>query len=227
MLKKIFVLFCALALSLTFFCRAHAQEFEKAFSHGNRETKCIALTFDDGPHPRYTDQILALLKKYDIRATFFMIGSNVAQYPQVARRVAEGGHEIGNHTYSHPHMLGIDACSLMKEIQKTEKVLAENGIKKPNLFRPPEGYRTREQCISLSDEGYRVVVWSLDTHDWRGNGAGEIVKFVTENAKGGDIVLFHDYISGQNTTIAALEELIPKLISDGYQFVTVSELMGA
>ena len=196
-----------------------------AFSHGSRENKSIALTFDDGPHPRYTPQILALLDKYQIRATFFMIGCNAELYPDVAKAVAAGGHEIGNHTYSHPHMKSITAETLREEIGKTEDVLDGLGIKKPLLFRPPEGFRSIAQIEATEALGYRMIVWSLDTHDWKGKSKGELTNFVLGTVQGGDVLLFHDYVSGKNTTITALEELIPKLLKDGYRFVTVSELM--
>lgn len=196
-----------------------------AFSHGGREEKRIALTFDDGPHPRYTQQILALLARYGIKATFFMIGCNVKLYPDVAKAVAAGGHEIGNHTYSHPHMKKITAQALREEIKKTEDVFEELGIEKPHLFRPPEGFRSTSQIEATEDLGYRMVIWSLDTHDWQGRSKGELTSFVLNSVQGGDVLLFHDYVSGKNTTITALEELIPKLIEDGYRFVTVSEMM--
>lgn len=223
MIKRVAAFLCA--LMLLGWCTPCIGAIERAISHGSREEKCIALTFDDGPHPRYTARILDLLEKYDIKATFFMIGSNVKNYPELAKRVAEEGHEIGSHTYSHPHMLGITPLRLIEEIKETEAVLLENGIPRPTLFRPPEGYRTKEQCHVLSDAGYRVVVWSLDTHDWKSTPSSDIVRFVIDNVKGGDILLFHDYISGQNTTITALEQIIPKLLADGYRFTVVSELL--
>ena len=196
----------------------------KTISHGSREEKCIALTFDDGPHPRYTERILEILKKYDVKATFFMIGSNVEQYPEIAAKVAKEGHEIGSHTYSHPQMLHIEEDVFFKEIKCCEEALAQCGIPRPRLFRPPQGFRTERQCEMLCEAGYSMVIWSLDTHDWKSVPSKEIVKFVFENVQGGDILLFHDYVSGQNTTITALEQIIPKLQQDGYRFVAVSSL---
>ncbi len=196
-----------------------------ALSHGSREEKKIALTFDDGPHPRYTAEILDLLAEYEIKATFFMIGTNVSHYPELARRVAREGHEIGSHTFSHPHMLRITPSALLDEIGKTERIFAENHIPKPTLFRPPEGYRTKEQSLAVKNAGYTMVVWSIDTHDWQSRPSTEIVSYVHENVQGGDILLFHDYISGQNTTITALKQLIPKLLDDGYRFTVVSDLI--
>ncbi len=222
-MKRLWAFLWALFFAFSF-CVSISAEGHCALSHGSREEKLIALTFDDGPHPRYTPKILELLEKYDVKATFFMIGSNAKFYPETARAVKNAGHEIGNHTYKHPHMLRLSEKELWNEIKETERVFSEIGLDKPTLFRPPEGYRTKEQCGLLEKEGYRVVVWSLDTHDWKGSASSDIVRYVTSNIRGGDIILFHDYISGQNTTIAALEQLIPKLLKDGYKFVTVSEL---
>ena len=193
-------------------------------SHGKREAKRIALSFDDGPHPRFTPAILKLLSEYGIKATFFMIGSNVERYPDVARAVHAAGHEIGNHTYSHPHMRALSLRELMDEIQKAENIFEQNGIPRPRLFRPPEGFRSKEQVQALHSAGYTTIIWSLDTNDWRGKEASEIVSVVLDGIRGGDILLFHDYTSRKNT-ITALEELIPRLIKDGYEFVTVSELL--
>ena len=223
MMKRLLAFFCALFLAFSL-CISAGAEGRCAISHGSRDEKLIALTFDDGPHPRYTPKILSLLEKYNVKATFFMIGSNALLYPETARAVKKAGHEIGNHTYKHPHMLKLTEAELWNEIKETERAFAEIGLEQPTLFRPPEGYRTKEQCELLEKEGYRVVVWSLDTHDWKGTTSSDIVHYVTSHIKGGDIILFHDYISGQNTTIAALEQLIPKLLKDGYKFVTVSEL---
>jgi len=221
---KITAAFCVI-VSLLCPYPLQAAELEAALSHGNRAEKMIALTFDDGPHPRYTPRILELLDRYGIKATFFMIGSNVALYPELGRTVAERGHEIGSHTFSHPHMLRLSDRALLEELERTERIFQANAIPKPKLFRPPEGYRTPAQCLAVQNAGYRMVVWSLDTHDWKSTPADEIERYVMQHVQGGDILLFHDYISGQNTTIAALEELIPQLLEDGYQFVTVSELM--
>lgn len=223
MIRKVAAVSCALLLLFTLRLPAFAETI-RAISHGSRDDKAIALTFDDGPHPRYTPKILELLERYGVKATFFMIGKNVSLYPELARCVAEKGHEIGSHTYSHPHMLRLSSKALLEEIKDTERILSQLGLPMPTLFRPPEGYRTQEQCAVLKEAGYRVVVWSLDTHDWKNTPSEEIVKYVMRNVSGGDILLFHDYISGQNTTITALEQIIPMLLADGYRFVSVSEL---
>ncbi len=215
------VLFLSLLLCVLSF-PGSAQE---AFCHGTREKRCVALTFDDGPHPRYTEKILSILKQYGVKATFFMIGSNVAHYPDVARAVHEEGHEIGCHTYSHPHMKNLSVKELSVELDKYERLFDSLALPDPVLFRPPEGFRSQEQVRLLEERGYHVVIWSFDPKDWRGTPSSQMVSGALSGVRGGDILLFHDYISGQNNTIAAIEQLIPKLLESGYQFVTVSELM--
>ena len=221
-MKRLFVILLALSFLLPIYCKA---ESKNGISHGVREGKRIALSFDDGPHPVFTPKLLSLLEKYGIKATFFMIGINVSRYPEVAKRVFMDGHEIGNHTYSHPHMKQLSIRALLDEVRKTETALAEIGIPQPKLFRPPEGFRSGEQVQALKNEGYQTIIWSLDTRDWEGKAAKDIISVVIDGVKGGDILLFHDYTARQNTTITALEQLIPRLIKDGYEFVTVSELM--
>ncbi len=220
-MKRLFTAFFALLFLLSLLLPTEAKS---GFSHGERDSKKIALSFDDGPHPRFTPAILSILEKYDIKATFFMIGCNVEHYPEVAKKVMEMGHEIGNHTYSHPHMKEISIATLTEELQKTEAVLSKIGIPKPSLFRPPEGFRSKDQISAVETEGYKTIIWSLDTHDWQGRAPCEIVSVVMNGIQGGDILLFHDYTSRKNT-ITALEQLIPKLLKDGYEFVKVSDLM--
>ena len=212
-------------LALLFFFSVQIPVFAKnGISHGAREGKRIALSFDDGPHPSFTPRILEILDKYGITATFFMIGCNVSYYPEVAKAVYKKGHEIGNHTYHHPHMKKLSIEMLKEEVLKTEEVLRQNGIPSPKLFRPPEGFRSAEQVSVLSSLGYQTIIWSVDTRDWQGREAREIVSGVLDDIQGGDILLFHDYTSQRNT-ITALDQLIPRLLEDGYKFVTVSELM--
>ena len=189
--------------------------------------KYLALTFDDGPHPTQTDEILAVLAKYDVKATFFEIGENIAANPEIAKRVCEAGHEIGNHTYSHPNLSKLSADALRKEITDTQTLLEEQCGVTPTLFRPPGGNGSDETVKLVTELGYRYVLWSwkVDTRDWAAVPVDSVVNTVLNNVKGGDVVLFHDYVVGKSPTAKALEILIPALREQGYEFVTVSELM--
>ncbi|MGG1663832.1 polysaccharide deacetylase family protein [Brevibacillus sp. NRS-1366] len=190
--------------------------------------KVIALTFDDGPNPLYTAQILALLKRYHARATFFVTGKQVQKYPKLAQRQVQEGHELGNHTYSHPKMSRLGTNQIQEELAQTERaIVAATGQKPPLLFRPPGGYIDQTLVNAVKQIGYTAVLWSFhqDTQDWRRPGARKIVKKVVNNSRGGDIVLFHDHGGNRSQTVQALKHILPALQKQGYRFVTVSELL--
>lgn len=190
------------------------------------DSRQIALTFDDGPHPRQTPRILEILERYRVCATFFMIGQNVEYYPDTARAVLAAGHEVGNHTFSHLHLKNLTQRTLDAEVGKCEDALEELCEYRPHLFRPPEGALTPfvEHCSEKSD--YSLILWSIDTRDWEGGTAEEIAQRVLSRVRPGDIILMHDYIGRQSATPEALEILLPALLSQGYEPVTVSRLLG-
>ncbi len=185
----------------------------------------IALTFDDGPHPKITPKILEILDKYNVKATFFVIGINAKNYPETLSMVANKGHQIGNHTYSHKSLKSISKDIVCKEISTAEDEIMQNNIEITNILRPPGGLYDQTLIDVALEKNYKIVLWNIDTHDWAHASDKAIIKNVINNVKGGDIILFHDYISGRVNTISALEKLIPKLQSMGYEFVTVSELL--
>ncbi|TXK72417.1 polysaccharide deacetylase family protein [Paenibacillus sp. N3.4] len=189
------------------------------------DEKVIALTFDDGPHPEYTAQILELLKQYDAKATFFVVGNKVKLYPDVLNRTLQEGHELANHTYSHAY-LGRNT-NMKKEINKAEEIIFATTGHHSHLFRPPGGIFNEHLVSIVKQEGYKMIMWSwqLDTRDWDTPGVNKIVKRVLENSNNGNIVLFHDYIEGPTQTIAALKIILPELKNRGYKFVTISELL--
>lgn len=186
--------------------------------------KKISLTFDDGPHPKYTREVLDILDSYNIKATFFIIGSNAELYPELVKEEMQKGHEIGNHTYNHPNMKKISYEELAKEIKKNEEVLFNLTGKVPTLFRPPCGEISNSVSSIIKDKEYRMVLWSIDTRDWAHTSKEKIVENVKKNAKSGAIILMHDYINGENHSPEALKVIIEYLLSEGYEFVTVSEL---
>ncbi len=191
----------------------------------NTEEKVIALTFDDGPHPRYTDKILDLLEKYQAKATFFVIGKNLELYASVTKRVFEAGHEIGNHTYDHPTLSCIGPSELSRQIEKNEKLIESITGKKSLCFRPPEGFCGRYVREVINKKGYQAILWDVDTRDWAGTPSKTIVKNVLKSVHPGAIILFHDYVGEHNTTVEALREILAKLSEEGYRFITVSELL--
>ncbi len=198
---------------------------ENVYHRVSTEEKVIAITFDDGPHPQNTEKVLDLLQKYDAKATFFVIGKNLELYKSVIRRAVKEGHEIGNHTYSHPHLSALDEKELFGEIKQNELLIEELTQKPTSLFRPPEGYCGRAVRTLIKERGYRAILWDVDTRDWAGTPTDEIVKTVQKTVYPGSILLFHDYGGKQSATLSALTVLLPWLKEEGYRFVTVSELL--
>ena len=199
---------------------------DNVYSRVSTDEKAIALTFDDGPHPKYTAQILDILKEYGVKATFFVIGKNVENFRDIFKRCVTEGHEIGNHTYTHATA---DACSyeeFKKEITKTDKIIFDHTGKRTSLFRPPTGL-CNQNTVSLSKElGFKTIVWNIDTRDWAHTRTDKIINAVLGNVKSGSIILMHDYIEPPSYTPEALRVIIPELIARGYTFVAVSELLG-
>ena len=180
----------------------------KVYRSVTTDKKQIALTFDDGPHPSLTPKILEILERYDARA------------------VIKAGHEVGNHTFTHPHLARLNEVAIMDEIGRCEDALEELAEYRPHLLRTPQGALTPclEKC--LLDDDYILVLWSLDTRDWDNKSTVYIVQTVLSSIKSGDIILMHDYIGYNSKTPEALEQIIPALLADGYEFVTVSALLG-
>ncbi len=198
----------------------------KVYRSVTTDKKQIALTFDDGPHPTLTPRILEILAKYNVPATFFMVGQNVLNYPDAARAVIEAGHEVGNHTFSHPHIANLSEKAIFDEIGNCEDALEELCEYRPHLLRTPQGALTPSLERCLLDDDYILVLWSLDTRDWDNKSTAVVVRAVLENIKAGDIILMHDFIGHNSKTPEALEKIIPILLSQGYEFVTVSALLG-
>lgn len=232
-MKRLFTLIITICLFLSFalpsFCDGGLcyvnDEDHHVYASGNGGGRRIALTFDDGPHPEYTDKILDVLAKYGVKATFFVIGENAGYYPEPLARAVFEGHSIGSHTYSHRHIKSLSRAELGEEMKKNAEVLEKFGAK-PKLFRPPEGV-CDQKVIGLAEEnGCDVILWTVDTEDWRSKPAKSIVDNVLSHVHGGEIILMHDYIVGQSHTAEALEVIIPRLLSNGYEFVTVEKLIG-
>ena len=215
-----------LLASVLTFLPIHSLAHAKNVYHCSRtDEKVVALTFDDGPHPRYTREILQLLERYGIRATFFMIGENISNYPDTAKMVVAAGHEVGNHTDTHPSIRRADNAAVRREMEIAEKKISDLTGERPSLFRPPEGLCSHEICQIAEEMDYSVILWTVDTRDWAGTPTDVITKGVMKRVRGGDILLFHDYVSRRGHTLDALRKIIPALQKEGYTFLTVSELL--
>ena len=190
--------------------------------------KVIALTFDDGPDPADTPAILDLLREYNARATFFVIGKRVKQFPELVLQEVMEGHEIANHTYSHPsYHRRVSMDKIVSEMEQAEEIIVQVTGQKPRLFRPPGGYYSEQIVRAAKKYKYQVILWSWhqDTEDWNTPGVHKIVENVLRNARNGDIILFHDYVKGATQTVDALGIILPELSRRGFRFVTVSELL--
>ena len=168
-----------------------------------------------------------MLKKYNVKATFFVVGTMAREYPHLIKRELLEGHEIGNHTYSHYNLRRLNTATLEREIELTEEAIFEVCEYRPKPFRPPEGWCTENIASVAGSMDYDVILWNIDTLDWAHTDSKKIFECVKTNIKPGSIILFHDYVSGKSPTPEALEMVIPSLISEGYRFVTVSELISS
>lgn len=185
--------------------------------------KVVAFTFDDGPHPGTTPELLKVLREKGVKATFFILGRNAEVYGDLLKQVIADGHEIGNHGYSHQFLHQISLEQYLAEVERNELILAQVGVK-PVFFRPPGGGYNDLLVNKLQEKGYTTVMWTVDTRDWSRPSVSQVVKTASENVKPGSIFLFHD---GQDKmpTPQAVGQLIDQFRAQGYQFVTMSELL--
>uniref|UniRef100_A0A7C4R4Z6 Polysaccharide deacetylase family protein n=1 Tax=candidate division CPR3 bacterium TaxID=2268181 RepID=A0A7C4R4Z6_UNCC3 len=183
----------------------------------------IALTFDDGPFGGTTTRVLDSLKKESVKATFFVVGSMVKANPAIAKRIVNEGHEIGNHSWSHPFMARCNSGTIFAQLQKTQSVIRDITGANPVVFRPPYGSVNNNVTKIARDKfGLSTIIWDLDTRDWRSPGSSVVTSRVLKGAKNGLIVLMHDSKKG---TTQAVPDIIRGLKEKGYTMVTVSELL--
>ncbi|MHC0063025.1 polysaccharide deacetylase family protein [Nostoc sp. UIC 10890] len=188
--------------------------------------KVIALTFDDGPSPKNTAQILEILKKNDVKATFFMLGQMVKYFPQVAKQVAADGHVIGNHTWHHWYFQ-MDGATAASEIDRTADIIYKTTGEKTTLFRPPGGFLNNGLAQYAKNEKYAVIMWSEESGDarLRSPQVAMLVKNVLKYARPGAIVLMHDGGGNRSKSVKALPGMIAGLKAQGYRFVTIPQLL--
>jgi peptidoglycan/xylan/chitin deacetylase (PgdA/CDA1 family) len=193
--------------------------------HGNEQLPEIALTFDDGPSPVYTEQILQILQNYHIHATFFEIGQQVQGYPQVAREVIAAGNVIGNHTWNHPQLTLLTAAQLQWQINTTNQTIQQVTGQKPFIMRPPYGSINTIVHTQLEQMGFLPVLWNIDTVDWSLPGTASIINTAVSQARNGAIILMHDGGGNRSETVAALPTIITTLQQRGFRFVTIPEML--
>ncbi len=194
-----------------------------AYSSAHVDGKYIALTFDDGPHPKLTPKLLDLLAARHIKVTFFLIGENVKAHPELAKREIDEGHVVGNHSWSHPNLRKLSDDKVRSELQRTNDVIKDAIGVTPALMRPPYGELSAAQAVWVNREfGFRIIRWDVDPNDWKDPGPSVVAARILSATRPGSIILSHDIHAG---TVAAMPFIIDSLLAKGYQFVTVPELL--
>jgi peptidoglycan-N-acetylglucosamine deacetylase len=184
----------------------------------------IALTFDDGPNATLTPKLLDLLAARHLKATFFVVGQNAADHPDILKRAVREGHEIANHSWSHPNLGKMSDEAVRRELQKTDDAIAAAIGKRPTLMRPPYGSLTAHQKNWIHEEfGYRIIIWDVDPLDWKRPGPSVVTARILKETRAGSIVLAHDI---HGPTIEAMPRTFDQLIEKGFKSVTVTELLG-
>ena len=184
--------------------------------------KTVYLTFDDGPIPEITEWVLDLLKQHDIRATFFCIGNNIENYPDIFRKVIAGGHAIGNHTFNHINGWNTGFYTYMENIALCQKEIIENGGPDTHLFRPPYGKMTSAQAKKVRELGYKIIMWDVLSADFDTTISPEkCLRNATKNATDGSVIIFHDSIKAFANLEYALPRVIAYLKENGYRFGTI------
>lgn len=204
--------------------------FGQVFFESRTDKKIVALTFDDGPYSPYTEQLLDVLKEYQVPATFFVVGQNVEKNPELVGRIVAEGHQLGNHTYHHVDLLKSDRKSIEEEVDRTNQVIkAATGIV-PHVMRPPHGFRDPVVMEIMAARGLKVVEWSIMSRDWTNPGVEVIVERTLGKVKNGSIILLHDgdgvaAKASRAQTVEATRRIIQTLSAQGYKFVTVDEIL--
>ena len=201
------------------------QAKDRLFFSGNANLPEVALTFDDGPNPPYTNQVLALLKHYSIPATFFCVGKQVAAYPDLVKQEAAAGYTIANHTWTHPMLTSLSAAEIRDELSMTSNLIQKTTGVRPIYFRPPYGAYNAQVFTQLNQFGFTTFLWSDGSLDWTALGSAAISRQVLSHAANGAIILMHDGGGDRSRTIAALPSIIEGLLARHFRFVTLGQLV--
>jgi peptidoglycan/xylan/chitin deacetylase (PgdA/CDA1 family) len=207
-----------------------SQLFGRTFIGNKRESRQIALTFDDGPNDPDTLKLLEILDTNGVRATFFMIGRYVAMRPRIAEAVARAGHVIGNHTFSHPNLIFQSRAQIRHQLDECKRALTDAVGEHSCLFRPPYGGRRPEVLRVVRRAGLTPVMWSVAGRDWNSDPASQIEARIVRQTRGGEVILLHDGShsdpnSDRSQTLLATTYLIRRYQDQGFRFVTVPEMM--
>jgi len=205
------------------------QFFGELISHGNRFEKVVALTFDDGPMPQYTEKVLSMLAERRIKATFFVVGEELARSPYLTAEILRGGHQLGNHSYTHKRMLLKSPSFVADEIEKTNKLIKKAGFEEQIYFRPPYGKKLFTLPYYLDQQNMTSVTWDVDPGSALPEEASarQIADYVIKEAQNGSIILLHVMFVTRKNELAAVPMIIEGLKELDFEFVTVDELLAA
>jgi peptidoglycan/xylan/chitin deacetylase (PgdA/CDA1 family) len=207
-----------------------SQLYGRTFIGERPPSRRLALTFDDGPNDSHTLALLEVLARHDVHATFFMIGKFVEQRPAIARAVAAAGHAIGNHTHTHPNLIFCHGNVVGRELQDCTRAFDDAGIAHAGVFRPPHGARTPAVLRTARRMGFEPVMWSVSGWDWNPHSAEKIAQIVHRQVRGGDVILLHDGShqhmgTDRSASVRATELILERYLGEGFEFVTVPEMM--
>ncbi len=193
------------------------------FSQCHVDGPYVAMTFDDGPHGANTPRLLEMLKQRKIHATFFLVGQCVAEYPDIVKKIVADGHEIANHSWSHPQLSAMSEAAVHDQLQKThDAIIAACGVT-PKIMRPPYGaFTARQRAWAQGEWGYKCILWDVDPLDWKVRNSEHVKTEILKQTVPGSIILSHDI---HKTTVDAMPETLDALLAKGFKFVTVSELI--
>ncbi|MGX6601643.1 polysaccharide deacetylase family protein [Micromonosporaceae bacterium Da 78-11] len=196
----------------------------RCVAHGDRDKPEITLTFDDGPLPEYTGQVLDILRRYRIPATFFCVGMNATAHPEMLQRMQDEGHTIGNHTWSHPFLPELSHRQLLEQLDRTNEAITKATGVTPRLFRPPYGSRTPEVLDWLGAVDTTMVLWDVEPDDWSMPGTSVITRRVVDRTRNGSVILLHDGGGNRSQMVEALPRIIEEL-EQSYRFVPAGVLV--
>lgn len=208
-----------------------SQVYGRTFTGIGASSPQLALTYDDGPNDPYTWQLLEVLERHGVKATFFMLGRFVQQKPDIARAVVDAGHALGIHSWDHPNLIFASSAETRRQLQQTQRAIFDATGVNTELFRPPFGGRRPITLQVARAMKLEPVMWSVSSNDWKPGSADEIASRVGRQIRGGDVILLHDgeyhqIGADRSRSIAASDRIISRYQAEGYEFVTVPQMMG-
>jgi peptidoglycan-N-acetylglucosamine deacetylase len=207
-----------------------SQVYGQTFTGLDATSRQLALTYDDGPNDPYTWQLLEVLERHKVKATFFLIGRFVQQKPEIARALVDAGHAIGSHTWDHPNLIFRSSAEVRRQLEQTHKAILDATGVNVTLFRPPFGGRRPASLRVARSLGLQTVMWNVTCYDWKAESADEIVHHAERQIRGGNVILLHDgefHRIGvdRSGSVEASDRILARYQGEGYEFVTIPQMM--